>query len=150
MSNIDTVKRMLHSLEQNDVQGWAEHLSEDVRWEFHPYGNTAQDHDVPYMRYREGRDDALGFYRDILDDFDLNSLDPHSFLHGEDKVAVVIAYELTVKSTGKRVRDEEIHLYEFDSEGRVRAFRHFLDTAKAIEAHQPDRVGASSGAGGGA
>jgi hypothetical protein len=41
-----------------------------------------------------------------------------------------------VRSTGKRVQDEEIHLVEFDSEGRVSGFRHLLDTAKAIDAHR--------------
>lgn len=48
---------------------------------------------------------------------------------------MLIGCELTVKATGKRVRDEEIHLYEFGPYGKVAAFRHFLDTAKAIEAH---------------
>jgi ketosteroid isomerase-like protein len=47
----------------------------------------------------------------------------------------VIEYELTVKATGTRVRDEEIHLMEFGSDGKMTAYRHFLDTAKAIEAH---------------
>ena len=47
----------------------------------------------------------------------------------------MIEYGLTVKATGKRVRDEEIHLWEFGSDGKVAAYRHFLDTAKAIEPH---------------
>jgi uncharacterized protein len=56
-------------------------------------------------------------------------------MEGDGHVAVLLGYELTVTATGKRVRDEEIHLYEFDADGKVTAFRHFLDTAKAIEAH---------------
>ena len=47
----------------------------------------------------------------------------------------MIEYDLTVKATGKRVRDEEIDLWEFGSDGKINAYRHFLDTAKAIEAH---------------
>ena len=65
----------------------------------------------------------------------MNSFKPHAFLEGEGRVAVLIEVDLTVKSTGKRLRDEEIHLWEFGPDGKVSAHRHFLDTAKAIDAH---------------
>ena len=65
----------------------------------------------------------------------MHSFNPHTFLEGEGLVAAVVGYDLTVKATGKRVRDEEIHLWEFGAEGKATAYRHFLDTAKAIEAH---------------
>jgi len=137
MSNLETIKQLLNALKEGDVDGFVAHLADDVRWEFHPHGNTAQERDVPYMRYREGRDHARTFHDDILEDFEMHDIDAHSFLEGDGKVAVVIRYELTVKSTGKRIRDEEIHLYEMDDDGKVRAFRHFLDTARAIDAHRP-------------
>jgi uncharacterized protein len=135
MSSVETARKILHALEQGDAEEFARHLAEDVRWEYHPTGNTAQDADVPYMRLREGPQAAKGFLRDIEQDFAMHSLDLKSFLVGDGRVAVLIGYELTVRATGKRVRDEEIHLYEFGPDGRVSAFRHFLDTAKAIEAH---------------
>jgi len=135
MTNTDTVRRILEALESGNVDAFLEHLAEDVRWEYHPTGNTAQERDVPYMRLRNGREAAAGFIHDIEEDFEMNSLEVRSFLEGDGLGAALIAYELTVKATGKRVRDEEIHLYEFDAEGKVSTFRHFLDTAKAIEAH---------------
>jgi ketosteroid isomerase-like protein len=106
-----------------------------VRWEYHPTGNTAQDAGVPYMRLREGRQAAGRVLHDIEEDFDLNSLDVKAYLEGNGHVAVVLGYELAVKATGKRIRDDEVHLHEVGSDGKVKAFRHFLDTAKAIEAH---------------
>jgi uncharacterized protein len=133
--NLATVRELIAAVERGDVPGFLERLAEDVRWEYHPRGNTAQDRDVPYMRFRQGREAAAGFYHDITEDFELHSLEAHSFLEGDGKVAVVLAYELTIKATGKRIVDEEVHLYEFDSNGKVSTFRHFLDTAKAIEAH---------------
>jgi uncharacterized protein len=135
MSNVPTIQQLLEALSQGDVDAFLEHLAEDVRWEYHPTGNTAQDRDVPYMRLREGREAAAGFLRDIADDFEMGPVEVQCFLEGEGRVAVLLGYELTVKATGKRVRDEEIHLYELDSDRKVTAFRHFLDTAKAIEAH---------------
>lgn len=58
-----------------------------------------------------------------------------SFLEEDDTVAVLLGHKLTVKATGKRMRDEEIHLYEVGPDGKEKAFRHVLDTAKAIEPH---------------
>jgi uncharacterized protein len=135
MRNVTLIQQLIETVKRGDGDGFRERLAENVRWEYHPTGNTAQDRDVPYMRLREGREAAAGFLHDIEEDFELQSLDVQSFLEGDGKVAVLLGYELTVKSTGKRVRDEEIHLYELGSDGKVTAFRHFLDTAKAIEAH---------------
>jgi ketosteroid isomerase-like protein len=135
MSNVQTVRQILEALESGDADAFRKHLAEDVRWEYHPTGNTAQERDVPYMRLRNGREAAAGFIDDIEEDFEMNSLELKSFLEGENLVAVLIGYELTVRATGKRVRDEEIHLYELGADGKVSTFRHFLDTAKAIEAH---------------
>jgi hypothetical protein len=42
--------------------------------------------------------------------------------------------EFTVKATGNRLRDEELHLWTFDDAGRVTALRHYVDTAKHIAA----------------
>ena len=135
MNNVETVQQIYEAFGREDLPAILEHLAADVRWEYHPTGNTAQDRDVPYMRLREGREAAAGFFHDIVEDFELHEFKPHSFLEGDGLVAVVIEYELTVRATGKRIWDEEIHLYQFDPDGKVTAYRHFLDTAKAIEAH---------------
>jgi ketosteroid isomerase-like protein len=137
MSNVEAVQQGYEAFGRGDIQGALELLAEDVRWEHHPTGNTAQDQDVPYMRFRSGREAAAGFFQDIDEDFEMHSFNPHSFLEGDGLVAAVIEYDLTVKATGKRVHDEEIHLWEFGPDGKVTAYRHFLDTKKAIEAHRP-------------
>jgi uncharacterized protein len=135
MSNVETVQQIYEAFGRGDVPAILERLAVDVRWEQWPTGNAAQDQDVPYMRERHGRDAVADFFQDIDADFEMNSFVPHSFLEGNGLVAAMIKYELTVKATGKQVRDEEIHVWEFGSDGMVTAYHHFLDTAKAIEAH---------------
>lgn len=135
MSNVETVQQIYEAFGRGDGPAILERLAVDVRWEQWPTGNAAQDQDVPYMRERHGRDAVAGFFQDIDADFEMNSFVPHSFLEGNGLVAAMIKYELTVKATGKQVRDEEIHVWEFGSDGMVTAYHHFLDTAKAIEAH---------------
>jgi hypothetical protein len=63
---------------------------------------------VPASRPRSGRD-AAGFIRDITEDFEMNAIEIKSFMEGDGLGADLIAYDLTVTSTGKRVQDEEIH-----------------------------------------
>ncbi len=134
--NIETVRRSYEAFGRGEIEPILEQLAEDVRWEHHPTGNAAQDQDVPYMKSRNGRDGVVGFFRDIEEDFEMHSFNPHSFLAGDGLVAAVVEYELTVRATGKRVHDEEIHLFQFRPNGKIVSFRHFLDTAKAIEAHR--------------
>lgn len=134
-ANVATVSGTYEAFGRGDIPAILEQFAEDIRWEHHPTGNAAQDRGLRFMRPRRGREEVAGFYEDIEEDFEMHSFNPHSFLAGDGLVAVVIEYELTVKSTGKRVHDEEIHLYELAPDGKITSFRHFLDTAKAIEAH---------------
>lgn len=135
MSNVQTTQEIYEAFGRGDVPAVLQHLAEDVRWEYQPKGNTAQEQDVPYMRSRRGRAAVEGFFQDVDADCEWHSFNPRAFLEGDSLVGTVFEYEFTVKPTGKRVSDEEIHLWEFDADGKVTSFRHFLDTAKAIEAH---------------
>jgi uncharacterized protein len=135
MSNVETMQQVYEAFGRDDIPAILEHWAEDVRWEQWPVANAAQEQDVPYMRPRSGREAAAGFFEDIEADFEMNSFNPHTFLERDGSVAVLIDLEFTIRSTGKRVHDEEIHLVEFGPDGKVTSFRHFLDTAKAIEAH---------------
>ena len=90
MSNVATVQEIYEAFGRGDIPAILQRLAEDVRWEHHPTGNTAQDHDVPYMRPRSGRDAVAGFFQDIGEDFEMHSFSPHTFLEGEGLVAAVI------------------------------------------------------------
>lgn len=57
-----------------------------------------------------------------------------SWTAGGNQVAAEIAIEAEIIGTGRRYRDEEMHLFTLNSEGKVTRFRHYVDTAKHIEA----------------
>jgi ketosteroid isomerase-like protein len=135
VSNVETMQQVYEAFGRGDVPAILERLAEDVRWEQSPVANTAQTADIPYMRARSGREAVAGFFSDLMGDVEMTVFEPHTFLEGDGCIAVLIRFELTVRSTGKRVQDEEIHFVEFGPTGEITSFRHFLDTAKAIEAH---------------
>ena len=135
MSHLETIKQIYQAFEQDDVLAICDFLAPDVKWEFHPTGNTAQEKDIPYMRYRQGKDAVPAFFSDIKEDFEMHDFELKFILEGDGSVAAVFRFDLTIKATGKRIQDEEVHLWEFGENGKVIAFRHFLDTAKSIDAH---------------
>jgi hypothetical protein len=49
---------------------------------------------------------------------------------GGDRVVAQISVDVTVRDTGRRFRDDEIHLWVFGDDGRVVEFRHYVDTGK--------------------
>jgi len=53
-----------------------------------------------------------------------------------NQVAAEFEIEFEVPDTGRRVRDQEIHLWTFDDHGQVTRLRHYADTAKHIAALQ--------------
>jgi ketosteroid isomerase-like protein len=52
----------------------------------------------------------------------------------ERQVAAEFIFEAHVPSIGNHYRDEEIHLWTFNEEGKVIGLRHYTDTAKLIAA----------------
>lgn len=57
-----------------------------------------------------------------------------AMMAGGNQVAVEVVIEAEVPSTGGHFRDEELHLWTFDSSGKVIRMRHYTDTAKHIAA----------------
>jgi uncharacterized protein len=135
VSNVQTIQGNYEAFVRGDIDAILDNMAEDVRFEYHPTGTTLQDVDIPSMKFRKCKQSVRGFFED-MEAYEMHAFDPRAFLEGDGFVAVLVAFELTVKATGTRVRDEQIHLYEFDPKGKITSFRHFLDTKRFIEAHQ--------------
>jgi ketosteroid isomerase-like protein len=132
--NIGTVQRIYEAFGRGDVAEVLEQLAEDVAWEHWETGNSGQDAGLPWLTRRTGRGDVAAFFETLAGELDLNSFQPLELLEGDRSVAAVIRIEATVRATGRRIEDEEIHLWTFGDSGKVIAHRHFLDTGKHVAA----------------
>jgi uncharacterized protein len=66
---------------------------------------------------------------------DIVDLQILNMMEGGNEVAVSFVIEAKLPQLGGRsYRDEEIHLWTFDADGKVSRLRHYVDTAKHIEA----------------
>ena len=120
--NSAAVNAMYECFGRGDIPGILEHLRPDVEWE-HDWGGPT----LKWYQPRRGRAEVPKFF-EALADFEFVRFEPFAFLEGGDMVAVPVHIELIVKANGKRIRDLEMHLWTFDSDGRVSRFRHLVDT----------------------
>ena len=128
MNNLSTIKEIYEAFGRGDVATILSKLAADVDWEKWE-DNAAQRADVPHLRYRKGAPAVVDFFREIAR-LGIRQFKVLSVMEGANQVAAEIEIDT------ERFRDEEIHLWTFNEEGEVTRFRHYVDTAKHIEAAQ--------------
>ena len=130
MTNIGTVQQIYEAFGKGDVPAILDHLADDVDWE---YGGNATG--LAWLQARRGRAQVAGFFQDLAA-LDVQRFQPTTFLESGNVVVVLIQLETVVRTTGRRVVEEdEVHIWHFDDSGQVRRFRHRLDTHRFWLAH---------------
>jgi ketosteroid isomerase-like protein len=133
MSNVETVKTIYEAFGRGDIPRILDCLSEDVSWDRWAAPGRAQEI-IPYLRPRQGRASVAAFFEDVAATLEFHSFEPIGFFVSQDHVLSRIRFDVTLRPTGRRIQDEEIHLFRFDSSGKVAEYRHYLDTLKHVEA----------------
>ncbi len=131
MDNTSTVQSIYAAFGRGDVPAILAHLHEDVAWE-HWTGNSAQKAGVPWLAAKHGAADVVSFF-ELIGTFQFHDFRVLSVMAGGNQVAAEIAVDIELPG-GARFRDEEMHLWTFDEQGKVTRFRHYLDTHKVIHA----------------
>ncbi len=87
------------------------------------------------MTPRHGKEAVVGFF-EAAGQMEILDLQVLSMMEGGNQVAVEFVLEANLPAWGGgRYRDEELHLWTFDDEGKVVRLRHYTDTAKHIAAY---------------
>jgi ketosteroid isomerase-like protein len=133
MSNLPTVQSLYEAFGSGDVPGFMSHLADDVEWEQWS-DNRAAEAGVPWLQPRKGREAVGGFFAAVAE-MEIVDLQILNMMEGGNEVAVTFILEVKLPQCGGRsYRDEEIHLWTFNAAGKVARLRHYVDTAKHIEA----------------
>lgn len=123
MNNVDTVRGIYAAFGRQDV-GWiVERLAEDVEWDYAYAGST-----VPWLEPRRGRQGALEFFG-ALAGLTFSRFEVTHVLGDGPVVVALLDVDATVTATGRTIRErDEVHVWHFDEQRRVRKFRHAADT----------------------
>lgn len=130
--NLKTVQAIYEAFQRGDIAGILARISPDVVWDGWP-DNRAQQAGVPWLQCRKGRDGVAEFFR-AVEKMKFHTFQVRNLLSGGNQVAAEVGVDIELVPSGVRYTDEEIHLWNFDASGEVVRFRHYIDTAKHIEA----------------
>ena len=130
-ANVEAVQTLYEAFGRGDLETILDLLAEDVSWEewadWFP-----QRAGVPWFEHRNGRDGVAEFFR-IVGEFEITEFAVLDVMAGDNQVAAQIVIDASMPNGG-RLRDEELHLWSFDANGKIRGMRHYVDTAKHIAA----------------
>lgn len=123
MSNKQTVVEIYEAFGRGDVSAILEKLSDSVEWEY-----SGSSNEVPWLMLRRGKKEVAEFFT-AVNELEFRKFVPKEILEGENIVISVLDIEATLKKNGESFAEEdEIHVWRFDSEGKVIRFRHGVDT----------------------
>lgn len=129
MNNLETVKAIYEAFGKGDIPFILSCLDENVAWEKWD-SNHAQTSGVPYMQEKNSIAGVTEFFVEV-GKLGITSFDVVSIMDGGNSIAV--QFDLVSERFGK---EEEMHLWNFNENGKIIAFRHYLDTAKHIAANE--------------
>ncbi|QIP14495.1 SnoaL-like domain-containing protein [Spirosoma aureum] len=133
-TNTETVQAIYEAFGRGDLPALLDYLADDVNLEIWA-DNSAQKHNVPWMEPHTGKAGATEFFG-ILAQLNIIDFQVLSIMGGGNQVAAEFVIEAAPSALSKGYRDEEIHLWTFNDEGKVTRLRHYTDTFKHILAAQ--------------
>lgn len=130
--NLATTQAIYEAFGKGDMGTILAQVSDDVRWETWE-DNRAQKAGVPWLTSRSGKAGVQAFFKVVGGGFEIRDFQVLGMMAGGNQVAVSVLMDATIRSSGKHLRDEELHVWTFDAAGQVVGLRHYVDTAKHIE-----------------
>jgi uncharacterized protein len=118
---------------RGDVPAILDRLANDVSWDGDWADNYAQrEGRIEHFLPRRGHAQVAEFFA-VVADQKIEEFTVQRLLVGDDAVVAQVVLQATLPGGG-RVRDEELHLWRFDGDGKIVALRHYIDTAKHLAA----------------
>lgn len=136
MSNKQTVAAIYDAFLRGDIPFILGHLADDVEWE---YGAVSTD--IPWLQRARGREGALQFFSGVVQDLHITRLQVNNILEEGRTVVVLCDIEGDMKDR-HLVEEDEVHIWHFDENGRVKKFRHRVDTHQLWMAYHAQPVAA--------
>src|ERR1700754_4945334 len=121
-ANVRTLIDAYSSFKTGDIEGVLEVLTDDVEWI-----TPGPPHLMPVAGKRRGRQEVAEFFSTLNEQEDVELFEPLEYLRQVAQVVVLIKYRGRVRTTGKTVDSDLVHLIPF-ADGRIKRFREYFDT----------------------
>jgi len=131
-ANLAVVGGIYEAFGRGDIDFILDQIAEDCAWESW-LDNHGQKAGLPPMKPRHGRDGVAEFF-DYVATMQIQDFQVLDMLASDRQVVVEVQISIAMADGGS-VTDEELHLYSLNDEGRINRMRHYVDTAKQINAY---------------
>jgi hypothetical protein len=129
--NVRIVREAYDDFIRGDIQGVLNILADDVEW------ITPGPPDImPMAGHRYGRKGVAEFFTALNDVEEVELFEPQDFVAQGDQVVAFAKYRGRVKSTGRSVQSDLVHVFTLRN-GKVVQFREYFDTAAVLDAYKP-------------
>ena len=132
-NNVRIVKAAYLAYQEADIPALLKFLTDDVRW-----FEVGPEELIPTAGERKGREQVKEFFATLEASEDIQSFTPLHFVAQGDSVVVLGELRSRVKSTGVLIKSPWVHVFTL-SDGMIKEFRSFYDSAAAVKAYQAIR-----------
>jgi uncharacterized protein len=126
--NVQLVQQIYAAFGKGDVATIAQHLAPDATFSFE--GGSGE---VPWHGPWRGSEEVSRFFAAIAANVEFEAFEPLAFTAGPDNVAVRLHLRYRVRSTDRRVDEQQVHWWTL-TDGKVHTLTHFEDTAQVLAA----------------
>jgi uncharacterized protein len=131
-ANLAVVGGVYEAFGRGDIDFILGQIAEDCSWESW-LDNHGQKAGIPPMKPRHGCAGVAEFFAYVAT-MQIKDFQVLDMLASDRQVVVEVQITIAMPDGGS-VTDEELHLYSLDDEGKINRMRHYVDTAKQIEAY---------------
>jgi ketosteroid isomerase-like protein len=137
LQNTELVRRAYAAYGRGDVNGVLACMSPQIEWEIQ--GVPA----IPFTGKRHGTDQVADYFRLAGEQLLVREFEAKEFIAQGDKVIVLGHGAWTTRVTGQDFESDWVHIFTL-RDGRIAAFREFMDVHVALEAFQCYPLGAAA------
>ena len=142
--NTETISAIYAAFGRGDVPAILEHLADDVAWDAWNTVNEGQAAGVPWLQERRGKEGVTEFFKVVAERMTFSEFNVLALMENENQVIAELVMEMDIIPSGGHIRDESLHMWKFNDEGKVVLYRHYIDTAGAISAYRGESGSAAS------
>lgn len=129
IDNVRTIQGIYDAFARQDLERLLESVAEATRWDFN--GGSEE---VPWHAPVTSRKELPAFFAALAEHVDFEAFEPRELMPSGPHVIVDVRMRYRVKSTGRRVEQQQLQWWTLDGDRRVSRLRHFEDTAQVRDA----------------
>ena len=134
--NIELTRQAYEAYKRGDTQQLLALLDDQVEWDL------PETPGVPFTGKRRGRESVAEVFRMQQQLLEVRECTVNEFIAQGDRVVVLGHGAWTVKNTGQDFESDWVDVFTI-KDGRIAAYRDFLDTGAAVKAFECDSVPAT-------